>query len=102
MLQPNGEYVNLVCPVILLRSNGNISSPVRYSYLSILPDDNADSFAASLLILYCSFSSLILSSFVVISFYILSTRFFLQRKELSDAKVVSIIKKEYGSAVHFL
>ena len=33
----------------------NISSPVRYSYLSILPDDNADIFAASLLLSYCTF-----------------------------------------------
>ena len=46
----------------------NISSPVRYSYLSILADDNADIFATSLLILYCSFLSLILSSIVLISF----------------------------------
>ena len=28
---------------------GNIFSPVRYSDLSILPDDNADNFAAALL-----------------------------------------------------
>ena len=40
---------------------------VRYSYLSIFPDDNADIFAASLLILCCSFSSLILSSIIMIS-----------------------------------
>ena len=38
----------------------NISSPVKYSYLSILPDDNADIFAASLLISHCTFSSIIL------------------------------------------
>ena len=34
----------------------------------------------------------------MISFYILSTRFFLKRKGLSDAGVVSITKKEYGFA----
>ena len=48
-------------------------------------------FLASVLISYCSFSSLI---FVMIGFYILSTRFFLKRKELSHATVVSITKKE--------
>ena len=61
-----GEYVNLACSIILLSSEGNISSPVRYSYLLILPDDRADIFAAPLLISYCIFSSLILSSIVMI------------------------------------
>ena len=37
----------------------------------------------------------------MISFYILSKGFFLKRKGLSDARVVSITKKEYGFAVHF-
>ena len=37
----------------------------------------------------------------MINFYILSKRFFLKRKELSNARVVLIIKKEYGFAVHF-
>ena len=37
-----GEYVNVAaCSIILLCSVGNISSPVRYLYISILPDDNA-------------------------------------------------------------
>ena len=36
----------------------------------------------------------------MISFYILSKRFFLKREELSDAREVSITKKEYGFAVH--
>ena len=47
---PNGEYANLASLIIILWSGGNIFSPVRYSYLSIFPDDNADIFAASLLI----------------------------------------------------
>ena len=34
---PSGEHVNLACSIILLWSHGNISSPVRYTYLSILP-----------------------------------------------------------------
>ena len=72
---------------------------MKNSRLSILPDDNADiadidiandnaDFAASLLILYCTFSSLILSSIFMISFYTLSKIFFFKREELSDARVV--------------
>ena len=72
---------------MLLWSDGNISSPVRSSRLSSLPDDNADNFAASLLILYYNFSSLMLSSIAMISFYIGLKRIFLKREELSDARV---------------
>ena len=68
----------------------SISSSVRYSFLSIFPDNNFDVFAASLLILHCSFSSLILSSIVMISFYIISERL---SKGLSDARIASITKK---------
>ena len=50
----------------------------------------------------CSFSSLFLSSIIMISCYILCIRFFLKRKELSNARVVSINKSEYGFEVHFL
>ena len=50
-----GEYVNLSSSIIWLLLEGNISSPVRYSYLSILPDDNADIFVTSLLISYAVF-----------------------------------------------
>ena len=52
---PNGGYVNLACSIICFWSEGNISLLVRYSYLSIFPDDNGDSFAVSLLVSYCSF-----------------------------------------------
>ena len=76
--------------------------PVRYLYWSNLSDDNDDIFAASQLILYYNFSPLMLSPTAMISFYISSKRYFLQRKELSDARVVSITKKEYGFGVHFL
>ena len=38
----------------------------------------------------------------MISFYILSKRFFLKRKGLSNARVVSMTKTEHGFAVHFL
>ena len=91
---PWGEYVNVPCSIILLWSNGNISSPWRYSYLSILLDDNAYISVVSLLISYCNFKSLILSSIAMIIFYILAKRFFLKHEELSNAKVVSLTKKE--------
>ena len=75
---------------------------VRYSFLSILPDDNADILAASLLISNCSFSSLILSSIVMVSVHIPSERLLLKGKRLSDAKEVSITKEEYGFRVHLI
>ena len=37
----------------------------------------------------------------MISFYIVSRRLFLKREGLSDARVVSITKKEYSLAVDF-
>ena len=52
---PKGEYASLACSIISLWLEENISSPVRYSYLSILPDDNATIFAASLLISFAVF-----------------------------------------------
>ena len=79
-----------------------MSSPVRYSHLIIFPDDNAYILAASLLISYCPFSSLILSSIAMISCYILSEILFLKPKKLSNARVTSITKNVYGIAVHFL
>ena len=82
--------------------DGNISSLVRYSYLLILPDDKADTFAASLLISYCSYSSSIYSLIAMILLYIYFKRFFLNLKGLSDGKTVSLTKKEYDSGVNFL
>ena len=55
---------------------------------------NADIFTASLLISYCSFSSLI--------FYILSKRLHLKRKGLSDANVVSITKGIWFCTTNFV
>ena len=63
--------------------------------MSILSGYNAEIFAASPLILYCSFSSLFLSAIVMISFYIISKKIFLKHEELSDARVVSITKKTW-------
>ena len=85
--------INLAWSIILLWSEGNISLPVRYSYLSALLDDYVYIFYASLLMLYCNFSCLILSSIVIINFYIISKRFFLRREELSDKRLVSVTKK---------
>ena len=98
---PIGEYANLACSIICLWLKGNISSPARYSYSSIFPGDNADAFAASQIISYCSFWSLILS-IVMISFYFLSKRFFLKQGGLSDARVASIIKKKCSCVVNLL
>ena len=80
---------------------GSISSLVKNSYWSISPDDNTYIFAASLLISYCNFSYLTLSSISMIGFYI-SKRFLLKGEGLSNARVASITKKEYGLAVRFL
>ena len=99
---PNIEYPNLACSVTLLWSGGSISSPARNSYLSIFLNDNADIFAASLLASYYRFLSLILSSIVMISFFVLSIRFYLKRKALSDARVASKTKRECDFSVHFL
>ena len=88
--------MNLASSTIILWSDGRISLPARYLYLLIFPDDNGNIFAASLLILYCSFPSLILSPTVLISFYILSKTFFLKREILSDGRVVSITKNDFG------
>ena len=57
---PSREYVNVVCPPILLWSDGHVSSPVKNSYLSIILDDKCWYFCC--LISYCSLSSLISSS----------------------------------------
>ena len=54
-----------------------------------------------LLISYFTFSSLILSSTVMISFYILPKIFFLNRERSFEARVASVTNKEYGFAVHF-
>ena len=50
---------------------------------------------------YYNFSSLTLSPIVMISFYILSKSFSVKRNGLSDTRVASIAKKEYGFAIHF-
>ena len=52
---PKGKYANLAYSIIFLWLKGTISSPARNSDLLIFPVDQADIFAASLLIWYCSF-----------------------------------------------
>ena len=75
--------------------------PVWYSYLSVLPHDNADIFASSLLISYSIFPFLILLSVVMIAFCMVSKRLCPKLRVLSDARVGSLTRKEYGLAVHF-
>ena len=86
--------------IILYCCGSNFSSPVRYSYLSILPDENRVIFAADLLISYCNFSSLVLSSVVVTILYTSSSRFFQKCNGLSDGRVASITKHFFS--LHFL
>ena len=79
-------YIYIVCSIIWLCLGGNISSSVGCSYISILPGDNANIFS---------------------NFYILSERFwkkkvFLKCKGWSDARVVTITKKEYVFPVRVL
>ena len=45
---PSEEYVNFARSIICLWLKGSISSPARYSYLSIYPHDDADIAATSL------------------------------------------------------
>ena len=45
---PSCGQLIVACCITLLGPEGNISSPVRYSYLPILPDDRADILAAFL------------------------------------------------------
>ena len=96
---PNREYANLACSIICLWLGGNISSPARHSYWSIFPENNAYIFSACLLIPYCQFSCLILSSIPIIYFNILSRRLFLKPKGLTGA---SVTKKECGFVIHML
>ena len=78
---PKGEYANLPCSIIYFWLEGNISSPARYSYILIFPDDYADIFVASLLISCCSFSSLILHQLLWLFFIFFLKDFFWIRKD---------------------
>ena len=80
--------VLLACSIILLWPESNISSSASYSYLWILPDHNAD-ISASLLISYCSFSSLIFMSIPIIRLKILTQGYLTQEgTQLSKKNVV--------------
>ena len=67
---PKRESLNLACSVTLLWSGGSISSLGKYLCLSIFAGYKVDIFGDFQLISYCNFSSLMLSSIAVISFYI--------------------------------
>ena len=94
--------VNLTSSIALYRFGDNTSSRVRYSYLSILPNDNADLFVAALLMWYCNFSSLILSLMFMTTPSKPSNKFIKESRVLSDGRVVSVTKNEYGFALKFL
>ena len=93
---PRGEYVNLACSIIQIWSEGSIGSPVRFSYLSILPDDS-DIFAPSMLMPYCS--SFYLQPHHQLSWLVF---IFFLKDSFWIVKDCNITKKEYGFAVHFL
>ena len=76
------------CSIILLWCEGNVSLFLKYLYLPNFSDYHVDIFTASHLIFYCSFSSLLVSSLVMISFYIPCKKLFLEHKGLSDGRVV--------------
>ena len=54
----------------------------------IFPDDNADIFATTLLMLYYNFSAQTFSSIVMTTLYTSSNRFFGTHKALSDGRAV--------------
>ena len=93
----NGEYVNVACFIICLW--WYFLACRIFAFIIFFPDYKANVFAASLLISCCSFSFLILTLFVMISFYILSRRFFLKREGLSDARVASINKNLFFECI---
>ena len=82
----------LTCSIIC--TDGNVYSSVKYSYSSILIHENANIFAAALLISHYSFSAKIVSSVVVITFSILSKTMHLKHGLLSAGKIVSFTKKK--------
>ena len=59
-------------------------------------------FAAALSISYHNFSSLNFDQSFMTTVHTSSNRFFQKRKALSDERVVSKTKNEYGSALNFL
>ena len=105
-------YARADISIILLWSEGNISLPVRYSYLLNLLYHNSNVLCyfsvnfwfllIKFLFIFCSFSSLIFSSIIMIKFYILSKIFFFKREGSSDARVLSVTKNKYGFEVQFL
>ena len=90
----------LTCSIIC--TDGNVYSSVKYSYSSILIHENADIFAAALLISHYSFSAKIVSSVVVITFSILSKTMHLKHGLLSAGKIVSFTKKKWFCSTFFV
>ena len=91
--------ISLLYYLMLLR--GIVSSPVRYSYLTILPEGDVGIFAPALLVSYCNFS-LILSLMVMTVLFTSSNRFFQKRKAFFDGRVVSMNKNVSGFCCTFI
>ena len=100
MLYSRGEYVKLGCSSIWYGPEDNNFLPVRYSYLSILPDDKAGFFSifpkAVLCFIMSSFSPI-----AMITFYILSKKLSSKRKKWYDIKIVPLTLQKYDFAAHF-
>ena len=69
------------------------SSNVFLYFSNVLPREEYVNIACSIILLW--------SDGNIYFFYIVSKIFFLKHEDLSDARVVSITKEEYGFVVHF-
>ena len=83
------------------------SSPVKYSYLLNLPEDNADILAVNLSKSYFAWFALILLSIInnltsYCHFYKESNKFFLNLQGSLASNVVSVVKKLKDSFLHSL
>ena len=79
------NFLERISNLIMTIDNKIIDGKLQYGINRKAP--KIDIFAAFLLISNCSFSSLILSSIVLISFNFVSKRFFLKHKALSSNKI---------------
>ena len=96
---PNYKYSNLLIVAAFPSKSfsGKTSLPVKNSYLSTFPDNKAEILAACSSKLYWRlFCSTLVSIALVFSFY---NKLFLNINGLSNGKVVSFTKNEYGSLV---
>ena len=96
-----GEKVNLASCMILFCFGCNIFSPVRHSYLYYLMMMQISLLSSFLCHVVLFHLWLYLNGYSTV-FCTSYNRFFQKRNGLSDGRVVSMTKNEYGSAVDFL